>query len=141
MLAEGLAGVLINKVPAVRDGFVFINICTSKMNFVIISVICSVWVSCQSRDCAIEQYRLSCRSAGKTFPSLLPIRTHTLAAMASPSKLRQRRPLGASRSESYDQDDEDHVDAVYQRPVRPHLFRVPKRGTQYFSFTDSPERV
>lgn len=39
--------------------------------------------------------------------------------MASPTKIRQRKALGASpRAESYDRDDEDHVDALYRSPVR-----------------------
>ncbi|KIJ65592.1 glycosyltransferase family 39 protein [Hydnomerulius pinastri MD-312] len=36
--------------------------------------------------------------------------------MASPSKVRQRKIGVPPRAESYDQDDEDHVDAVYRNP-------------------------
>lgn len=39
--------------------------------------------------------------------------------MASPSKIRQRKSIGVPpRAESYDRDDEDHVDALYRNPVR-----------------------
>ena len=58
--------------------------------------------------------------------------------MASPSKLRNRRPYGASRTDTYDQDDEDHVDAVYQRPVCVLLSRTNADFSS--SFTDRPER-
>lgn len=38
--------------------------------------------------------------------------------MASPSKIRQRKPIGAPpRAESYDRDDEDHIEALYRNPV------------------------
>lgn len=39
--------------------------------------------------------------------------------MASPTKIRQRKAMGAlPRTDSYDRDDEDHVDALYRSPVR-----------------------
>lgn len=39
--------------------------------------------------------------------------------MVSPSKIRQRKPMaGLPRAESYDRDDEDHVDELYRNPVR-----------------------
>ena len=39
--------------------------------------------------------------------------------MASPSKIRQRKVMGVpSRAESYDRDDEDHVEELYRNPVR-----------------------
>ena len=39
--------------------------------------------------------------------------------MTSPAKIRQRKPIGAPpRAESYDRDDEDHVDALYRNAVR-----------------------
>lgn len=38
--------------------------------------------------------------------------------MASPSKIRQRKAIGAlPRTESYDRDDEDHVDELYRHAV------------------------
>lgn len=44
--------------------------------------------------------------------------------MASPSKIRQRKAMGAPpRAESYDRDDEDHIDALYRSPVRTAALR------------------
>ncbi|KAI5999336.1 glycosyltransferase family 39 protein [Pisolithus orientalis] len=42
--------------------------------------------------------------------------------MASPGKIRNRKPFSTPRSDSYDQDDEDHVHAVYQRPTARSAF-------------------
>lgn len=45
--------------------------------------------------------------------------------MASPSKIRQRKAMGSlPRTDSYDRDDEDHVDAVYRNPVRAAAFMI-----------------